>query len=81
SLNSAVNNYNKTVGSLESRVLPSARRFEELKATQESKTIETVEPIDSNARSLQSNAPATADEPSIEPTEDFGFVPGPEDKD
>ncbi len=81
SLNSAVNNYNKTVGSLESRVLPSARRFEELKATQESKTIETVEPIDSNARSLQSTSPVTVEKPTIEPTEDFGFVPGPENHD
>jgi len=53
SLNSAVNNYNKTLGSFETRVLPSARRFEELKAAPEAKRIETLQAIDSQARDLQ----------------------------
>ncbi|MDX1680260.1 MAG: DNA recombination protein RmuC [Akkermansiaceae bacterium] len=80
SLNSAVDNYNKTVGSLEGRVLPSARRFEELKAAPESKKIESIEPIDSNARQLQPTSTPEPEAPEsgshgFEPTEDFGFVP------
>lgn len=89
SLNSAVEHYNKTVGSFEGRVLPSARKFEELKAAPEAKTIDALEPISSLPRDLQ-DSPTTT--PAIEASEgftvdpqksedkeenanDFGFVP------
>lgn len=49
-LSSAVQSYNKAVGSLESRVLVSARRFQELG---ESQQIEPVEPIESLPRIIQ----------------------------
>ena len=86
SLNSAVDHYNKTVGSFEGRVLPSARKFEELKATPEAKTIDTLEPIDSQPRDPQeipSAAPAleasegftVESEDSKDGSDDFGFVP------
>ena len=86
SLNSAVEHYNKTVGSFEGRVLPSARKFEELKAAPEAKTIGALEPIDSQPRDPQ-DVPSTT--PALEASEgflddaedeedeseDFGFVP------
>lgn len=88
SLKGAVENYNRTVGSLETRVLPSARKFEELKAVPEAASIDTLEPVDSQPRELQSpGADLTADAleasegftcDSPEPedsSEDFGFVP------
>ena len=86
SLNSAVDHYNKTVGSFEGRVLPSARKFAELKAAPEAKTIDALEPIDSQHRDPQE---ASSPPPSLEASEgfmaegeekkneseDFGFVP------
>ena len=45
SLESAVGSYHSALGSLESRVLPLARKFEELKAAPEGQTLTTVEPI------------------------------------
>jgi DNA recombination protein RmuC len=53
SLASAVENYNFAIGSFESRVLTSARRFEELKAAPESASIAHLETIDKVPRSLQ----------------------------
>lgn len=50
-LGRAVDSYNKATGSLESRVLPSARRFKELGATT-TEEIVTVEPIDETPRAL-----------------------------
>lgn len=55
SLGNAVEQYNSAVGSLESRVLTTARKFEELKATPEAATIAHLEPIDSIPRGLQSS--------------------------
>jgi DNA recombination protein RmuC len=52
-LRGAVDSYNQAVGSLETRVLVSARRFKELGAADVTKEIETVEPIDVIPRSLQ----------------------------
>lgn len=46
SLKGAVENYNKTVASLEGRVLVSARRFRELKASTAGKELEPMAPVD-----------------------------------
>jgi DNA recombination protein RmuC len=50
-LHRAIENYNKAVGSLESRVLPSARRFKELGAATGEEILE-VEPVDETPRAL-----------------------------
>ncbi|MFT4176957.1 MAG: DNA recombination protein RmuC [Luteolibacter sp.] len=61
SLGSAVENYNSAVGSFETRVLSTARKFEDLKATSEAANIPTLEPVDKIPRELQSAAlPAPA---------------------
>ena len=53
SLNRTVEAFNSAVGSLESRVLVSARRFKELGAAPASVGIEIVEPVEKTARSLK----------------------------
>lgn len=61
SLGNAVEQYNSAVGSLETRVLTTARKFEELQAAPETASITHLEPIDSTPRSLQaSGAPPAA---------------------
>ncbi|PKO84077.1 MAG: DNA recombination protein RmuC [Betaproteobacteria bacterium HGW-Betaproteobacteria-11] len=52
-LNEAVSAYNKSVASLESRVLVTARKFRELKVTGEDKDIRALTPIESQTRTLQ----------------------------
>ncbi|HEX8989353.1 MAG TPA: DNA recombination protein RmuC [Rhodocyclaceae bacterium] len=52
-LGSAVGAYNKAVGSLETRVLVSARKFRDLKVAPESKEIGPATPVDSVPRELQ----------------------------
>ena len=56
SLGSAVQNYNSAIGSFETRVLTTARKFEELKAAPEAASIENLEPVDQVPRELQSSA-------------------------
>ena len=53
SLNRTVEAFNGAVGSLESRVLVSARRFKELGAAPASVGIEILEPVEKTARSLK----------------------------
>src|SRR3989304_5038915 len=52
-LSSAIEAYNKAIGSLESRVLVSARKFKELGAADTSKEIGDLEPIETDSRLLQ----------------------------
>jgi DNA recombination protein RmuC len=51
----AVEAYNSTIGSLESRVLVSARKFHELEASGTEKEIETVDPVESFPRQIQND--------------------------
>jgi len=52
SLNQAVNAYNSAVGSLETRVLPSARKFRDLKMVSADKEIGSPEPVTQESRPL-----------------------------
>ncbi len=60
-LNKAVAAYNQAVGSLESRVMTQARRFEQLGATPEGVQIEELAQIESIAKNLQCEELLTAD--------------------
>jgi DNA recombination protein RmuC len=55
-LGRAVEAYNSAVGSLENRVMVSARRFAELKTTPMGVEIAPLEPIEKNVRSLQGDS-------------------------
>lgn len=68
SLGQSVNAYNRTVGTLETRVLPAARRFKDLEASNGSLEIEPLSGLDQTVRGLQ--APellaSNHDEPSFQ---------------
>lgn len=51
-LNQAVDAYNSSVGTLESRVLPSARKFRDLKTVSADKDIASLDPVTQEPRSL-----------------------------
>lgn len=53
SLGSAVDSYNRAVGTLEARVFITARKFKELKASPEKLEIEELAPVDQSPRLLQ----------------------------
>ncbi len=67
SLNSTVDSFNKAVGSLESRVLVTARKFEAL-GTVTGGEIETIENIDLTPRQLQSAAAEPSESAQSTPT-------------
>lgn len=54
SLAKAVTHYNQAVGSLEARVLTSARKFKELSAADDEDQINEIQPVELNPRPLQS---------------------------
>jgi len=61
SLQNSVESYNRTVGTLESRVLVSARRFKELDSSDVGVKIDTIPPIDQTTRALQEPETTTTD--------------------
>jgi DNA recombination protein RmuC len=73
SLENAVGHYNAAVGSYETRVLSTARKFEDLQAAAENTTLADLEPIERAPR-----LPAGAG--LLEPADDFAFVADPKDK-
>jgi DNA recombination protein RmuC len=91
SLGSAVESYNSAVGSLETRVLSTARKFEELQAAREGASLPVLEPLDKIPRGSHLAAAAPEHEPAppaapalvaaasfdLGPDDDFTFVPDP----
>ncbi|MDD9992699.1 MAG: DNA recombination protein RmuC [Rhodospirillales bacterium] len=67
SLRQTVEHYNRGVGSLESRVLPAARRFESLGVAPASSSIPTLEPVELDPREAQ--AEELAEPPAEEAAE------------
>lgn len=67
SLRQAVDRFNKSVGSLERRVLPCARRFESLGAAPDGASIAPTEPVELEPRSLQSSELASDSGSSARP--------------
>ena len=70
SLNSAVDHYNRAIGSYETRVMSTARKFEELKAAPQNAALPNLESIDKTTRPL-----LAIPDIDIEAKDDFAFVP------
>jgi DNA recombination protein RmuC len=69
-LQNAVSNYNAFVGSLESRVLPSARRFRDLEVEDSGQEVPDVRPVDLAPRQIQSEPENVLLEPSTNSREE-----------
>jgi DNA recombination protein RmuC len=67
-LEQAVEAFNKAVGSLESRVLPSARRFQELGVAVGENAIDAVKPVDTTPRRITAGS-SVPEEPSSQANE------------
>ena len=69
SLKGAVENFNKTVASLDGRVLVTARKFQDLKAAPVGKELETLNPVEVLPRLLTESPvePSPVDETNITP--------------
>ena len=78
SLNSAVGDYNKTVGSLESRILTSARKFEELGAAPESGEIPVTNEVEVVPRELRNDIQELAEQ-EIPNSDAFAIAGGEHD--
>jgi DNA recombination protein RmuC len=65
-LETAVGGYNKFVGSLETQVLTQARRFEELQADHEGRTVVELAPVETAIRPLaRLTSDSAADPPAL----------------
>ena len=60
SLNQSVQHYNKAAGSFDSRILPSARKFDEMGISSK-KTVQSPEQIESSSRSIESQLESRPD--------------------
>lgn len=69
-IHNVVDSYNQTVGTLERRVLVSARKFNELDTGLEEKSIEVINPLDSNPRPVQSIPESYIEAKQVAETED-----------